>query len=116
MLCPSPPPPSSLLSFVSPADITVVDADSAGAGKSGPCGVLVVSQGREHEFSFSTDEGCLDLTKSSGFERLIFVSLGRGHKFKVRITLVCSKTMLAPVSISSVDKNFVAIVSSFDSH
>jgi hypothetical protein len=46
--------------------------------------VLVVPQGREHEFSFSTDEGCLGLCVSSGFSRLIFVSLCRGHRFKVR--------------------------------
>lgn len=74
----------------SPSEIAVVDSE----GGSSICGVLVVPQGREHEFSFSTEEGCRELASSSSFQRLIFVSLSRGHRYKVRVRLfsLCTDT------------------------
>ncbi len=44
---------------------------------------------REHLFSvreinwlFSTDDGCKQLAENAGFERLVVVSLHRGHTYK----------------------------------
>lgn len=56
--------------------ITVVDASATPRA-----GVLLVPQGREHEWSFGAREGQAQLCGESGFGRLLFVAMGRGHAF-----------------------------------
>ena len=36
---------------------------------------------REIEWMFSTDSGCESLAESAGFERLVVVTLHRGHQY-----------------------------------
>jgi SAM-dependent methyltransferase len=45
------------------------------------CGVLLVPQGREHEWSFSDVEGMSKVVADTNFGRLYFVYLNRGHTF-----------------------------------
>jgi hypothetical protein len=45
------------------------------------CGVLLVPQGREHEWSFANVDGMTTVVEGSGFGRLYFVYLNRGHTF-----------------------------------
>ncbi|RYG42229.1 class I SAM-dependent methyltransferase, partial [archaeon] len=56
--------------------ITVVDGSLAPSA-----GVLLVPQGREHEWSFSNVEGQNKLLKSVPYGRLLFVCMNRGHTF-----------------------------------
>lgn len=56
--------------------IAVVDASSVSRA-----GVLLVPQGREHEWSFGAPEGQAQLCGDAGFGRLLFVTMGRGHDF-----------------------------------
>lgn len=60
--------------------VTVVDAGSASMKPR--AAVLLVPQGREHEFSFASKEGQAALAKQAGVDRLIFVTMHRGHAFK----------------------------------
>ncbi len=45
------------------------------------CGVLLVPQGREHEWMFSSDDGRKSVAEGTDFGRLFFVTLNRGHLF-----------------------------------
>jgi SAM-dependent methyltransferase len=56
--------------------ITAVDVSSTTR-----VGVLLVPQGREHEWSFGSAEGQAELAAQAGFGRLLFVCMGRGHSF-----------------------------------
>lgn len=61
--------------------LTVVDAATRGSDEPASCAVLLVPQGREHEFMFAVEEGQLQLADSAGFDRLVLVTLNRGHAF-----------------------------------
>ena len=45
------------------------------------CGVLILSQGREHDWLFSHAEGQQSLCRQHRFHRLLLVALNRGHSF-----------------------------------
>ena len=45
------------------------------------CGVLILSQGREHDWLFSHREGQQSLCRQHSFHRLLLVALNRGHSF-----------------------------------
>lgn len=60
---------------------------------SSSCGVFIVPEGREVEWLFSTSKGRIELTKQSGFERLIVVHLNREHNFS---SIEQIKTELSP--------------------
>ena len=45
------------------------------------CGVVLVPQGREHEWLFNNDDGRRSIAESADFGRLYFVTLNRGHIF-----------------------------------
>nr|CCA25690.1 methyltransferase putative [Albugo laibachii Nc14] len=45
------------------------------------CGVLLIPQGREHEWLFATEEGATQVAESAGFSRLILVTFGRNYDF-----------------------------------
>ena len=56
--------------------ITALDAS-----RKQSCGVLLVPQGREHEWSFSNPEGMTHVIEGASLGRLYFVYLNRGHTF-----------------------------------
>ena len=47
-----------------------------------PCAVLIIPQGREHEWLFSTADGLRQVGQSAVYRRLICVRMNRGHRFK----------------------------------
>ena len=55
---------------------------------------------RENEWMFSTDEGRLELSSSCGYQRLLVVTLNRGHVYKdideVKAELSAKVMELAP--------------------
>mmetsp|Transcript_16773 Transcript_16773/g.36490 ORF Transcript_16773/g.36490 Transcript_16773/m.36490 type:complete len:398 (-) Transcript_16773:4-1197(-) len=61
--------------------VSIVDSGIAPRDQAVPCGVLLVPAGREVEWTFSSEEGQLDIAKSNRIGRLIVVSLGRQHEF-----------------------------------
>jgi SAM-dependent methyltransferase len=63
--------------------VTVVDAGTAPASALAPprAAVLLVPQGREHEFSFAAKEGQAALARQAGVDRLLVACMGRGHAF-----------------------------------
>jgi len=46
------------------------------------CGVFLVPQGREIEWTFATEEGQMQVASSNKIGRLIIVALGRNHEFE----------------------------------
>ncbi|KAK3697598.1 hypothetical protein RRG08_033328 [Elysia crispata] len=69
----------SAASVVPRYSLTVVDSPSVLANK---FAIFIVPQGRETEWLFSTDKGRLHLQESAGFQRMVVVSLNRGHSFE----------------------------------
>ncbi|XP_054157698.1 eEF1A lysine and N-terminal methyltransferase-like [Oppia nitens] len=71
------------------------------------CGVFIVPEGREIEWLFGTAKGRIELTKQSGFERLIVVHLNRNHKFtdidQIKNELSPKILELVPNSVLSAD-------------
>ncbi|CAG2103136.1 unnamed protein product [Medioppia subpectinata] len=65
-------------------------------------GVFIVPSGREIEWLFATSKGRIELTKQSGFERLIVVHLNRNHKF---VDMEQIKSQLSPKVMDFVPKN-----------
>ena len=71
--------------------VTVLDTPSTSssnskAGVGGGAAVLLVPQGREHEWSFASEEGQRELAataaaQTGGHGRLMVVTMGRGHVF-----------------------------------
>ncbi|CAL1541569.1 unnamed protein product [Lymnaea stagnalis] len=59
--------------------LTVVDSPNILENK---FAIFIVPQGRETEWLFSTDKGRLHLQDSAGFQRLVVVSLNRGHDYE----------------------------------
>ena len=59
--------------------VTVLDADLKPS--SGSCAVVLVPQGREHEFLFGHVEGQVQLARQAGYARLLIVNMNRGHDF-----------------------------------
>lgn len=49
--------------------------------KNGKFAIFIVPQGRETEWLFSLKEGQTELSTNAGFERVVIVTLGRGHTF-----------------------------------
>ena len=47
-----------------------------------PCAVLIIPQGREHDWLFSTADGLRQVGQSADYQRLICVRMNRGHHFK----------------------------------
>lgn len=45
------------------------------------CGIVLIPQGREHEWLFATEQGAAEIAESAGFSRLILVSFGRKYDF-----------------------------------
>ena len=91
-----PPQSTSPAAPVAPATprytVTIVDHDLARASQqpalalaSSPpplsCGVLILSQGREHDWLFAHAEGQQSLCRQHSFHRLLLVALNRGHSF-----------------------------------
>jgi len=68
-----------------------------------PCAVFLVPQGREHEWTFSSSEGQMQVAVSNKIGRLIVVSLGRTHEFSsiasVQKELSASMLELLPDSL-----------------
>ncbi|BFZ20867.1 hypothetical protein BsWGS_23906 [Bradybaena similaris] len=60
-------------------NLTVVDSTHLLENK---FAVFIVPQGRETEWLFSTDKGRLHLLDSAGFQRLVVVTLSRGHTYE----------------------------------
>ncbi|KAI8779458.1 methyltransferase-like protein 13 [Biomphalaria glabrata] len=60
-------------------NLTVVDAPTQMSSK---FAIFIVPQGRETEWLFSTDKGRLHLQESAGFQRLVVVTLNRGHEYE----------------------------------
>jgi len=54
---------------------------AAAASSNLSCGVLILSQGREHDWLFSHREGQQSLCRQHSFHRLLLVALNRGHTF-----------------------------------
>ena len=71
------------------------------------CGVFIVPEGREVEWLFATSKGRIELTKQSGFERLIVVHLNRNHKFlnmdQIKSELSPKILQLLPASMINAD-------------
>lgn len=61
--------------------VSVVDSQNKAKLGRSSCGVLLIPQGRENEWLFGVPEGQANMCQNSGYARLIFVSLNRGHKF-----------------------------------
>ncbi|GFO39899.1 methyltransferase-like protein 13 [Plakobranchus ocellatus] len=59
--------------------LTVVDSPKVLQNK---FAIFIVPQGRETEWLFSTDKGRLHLLDSAAFQRLVVVTLNRGHTFE----------------------------------
>ncbi|KAM3576310.1 hypothetical protein VYU27_001841 [Nannochloropsis oceanica] len=47
-----------------------------------PCAVLIIPQGQEHDWLFSTADGLRQVGQSAVYQRLICVRMNRGHQFK----------------------------------
>ena len=47
-----------------------------------PCAVLLIPQGREHEWVFSTADGLRQVAQSADYRRLVCVRMNRGHRFR----------------------------------
>uniref|UniRef100_A0A0B6ZBE2 Methyltransferase domain-containing protein n=1 Tax=Arion vulgaris TaxID=1028688 RepID=A0A0B6ZBE2_9EUPU len=60
-------------------NLTVVDSPENMENK---FAIFIVPQGRETEWLFSTDKGRLHLLESAGFQRLVVVTLSRGHNYE----------------------------------
>jgi hypothetical protein len=65
------------------------------------CAVLLIPQGREHEFSFAVKEGQLALARQADVDRLIFVSMCRGHLYA---SLQVVQQELSPAILTMVPK------------
>ncbi len=61
--------------------LTVIDAKGKRAKGPYSCGVLLVPQGREHEWVLNSPAGQAQLAADANFSRLCFVTLNRGHAF-----------------------------------
>lgn len=46
-----------------------------------PCAVLLIPQGREHEWLFATADGLRQVAESADYQRLVCVRMNRGHSF-----------------------------------
>ena len=68
------------------------------------CGVFIVPEGREVEWLFSTPKGRIELTKQSGFERLIVVHLNREHNYS---DIERIKSELSPKILELMPKNLI---------
>jgi hypothetical protein len=80
----------------------IVDAgrSTASAASAAPrCAVLLVPQGREHEFSFAAREGQMSLARQAGVDRLILVVMQRGHRFA---SLAAVQKELSPAVLTMV--------------
>lgn len=60
--------------------LTTVDIQPSLA-KNGKFAIFIVPQGRETEWLFSSKDGQTKLSTNAGFERVVIVTLGRGHAF-----------------------------------
>lgn len=47
----------------------------------GKCACFIIPQSREHEWSYSSQNGRAELAKQINYSRVIFVELGRGYQF-----------------------------------
>lgn len=47
-----------------------------------PCAVLLIPQGREHEWLFATADGLRQVAQSADYRRLVCVRMNRGHRFR----------------------------------
>ncbi|KAH9503388.1 eEF1A lysine and N-terminal methyltransferase [Bulinus truncatus] len=66
-------------SFTPRYNLTVVDSPSLLQNK---FAIFIVPQGRETEWLFSTDKGRQHLLDNAGFQRLVVVTLNRGHEYE----------------------------------
>ena len=66
------------------------------------CAVLLIPQGREHEFSFAVKEGQLSLARQADVDRLIFVCMCRGHLYA---SLKVVQDELSPAILTMVPKD-----------
>ena len=79
---------------------TIVDAGKPPAAGAAPrCAVLLVPQGREHEFSFAVREGQAALARQARVDRLVFVAMSRGHRYG---SLAAVQRELSPAVLSMV--------------
>ena len=76
-------------------------SSSSSSSSSPRCAVLLIPQGREHEFSFAIKEGQLSLARQADVDRLIFVSMCRGHLYA---SLKVVQDELSPAILTMVPK------------
>ena len=85
--------------------ITVVDGYDIPSSSSIQikCGVLIIPLGRDHEWMFSSEKGQQGLVASSGYSRLVLVTMNRGHTFDsldaVQKELSSSMASLCPKNV-----------------
>ncbi|GBG27793.1 Methyltransferase-like protein 13 [Hondaea fermentalgiana] len=88
--------------------VSVVDSGRSLKDAAIACAVFLVPQGREHEWTFASAEGQMQVAKSNGIGRLIVVSLGRSHSFAsieaVQTELSPSMTQLYPSDLDATTK------------
>ncbi|EDO48242.1 predicted protein [Nematostella vectensis] len=60
--------------------LTVVDSEQH-RNQNGIFAIFIVPQGRETEWLFSSDDGLAQISSDAGYQRLVVVSLNRGHKY-----------------------------------
>jgi spermidine synthase len=97
--------------------LNVVDTPTGGARPAqghNSCGVLLVPQGREHEFLFGQPEGQAQLAQQSGLSRLVFVFLSRGQHERstvesVKAELAAYMRALAPQALGDRPMPYLAV-------
>lgn len=81
--------------------LSIVDIVPA-TGTPLPCAVLLIPQGREHEWVFSTADGLRQVAQSADYRRLVCVRMNRGHRFR---DLEEVKAEVGPVVLDFVPAN-----------
>jgi hypothetical protein len=86
--------------------VNVVDVKSVPSEMDKVCGVLLVPQGREHEYLFGDNEGRKCLTKDSGYARMVFVTRERGAG---NVALDVLKEEISQVMLDLLPRGFAEI-------
>mmetsp|Transcript_1915 Transcript_1915/g.4362 ORF Transcript_1915/g.4362 Transcript_1915/m.4362 type:complete len:737 (+) Transcript_1915:294-2504(+) len=93
--------------------VSIVDSDRSLKDAAIPCAVFLVPQGREHEWTFASEEGQLQVASSNGIARLIVISLGRNHTFEsieaVQAELSPSMSQLYPEGLEDAKVPYVTL-------
>ena len=78
---PIPRIPRYTVTIVDHGPFTAPATTTTAAGGELSCGVLILSQGREHDWLFAHRDGQQSLCRQHSFHRLLLVALNRGHHF-----------------------------------